>query len=49
MVLYLVRTYLFHAARPVRPDVGRAEVGAAPVELAPREVRRAEAAEAAGL
>ena len=35
MVLYLVRTYLFHAARPVRPDVGRAEVGAAPVECVP--------------
>lgn len=43
MVLYLLRTYLFHFRRPVRRDVASAESGAEALDLSPRAMRRAEA------
>jgi fatty acid desaturase len=43
MVLYLLRTYVFHTKRPARRDWARIERHAAPIKLAPRDVRRAEA------
>ncbi|MBX3272586.1 MAG: fatty acid desaturase [Sandaracinaceae bacterium] len=43
MVLYLLRTFVFHFRRPAQRDVAAAEVGADRIELADRAVRRAEA------
>ena len=49
MVWYLLRTYLLGLRRPAARDVAAAERVAPRVELASRELRRAEAAEAAGI
>jgi fatty acid desaturase len=58
MVLYLLRTYLFTPLRPAAKDVAQAEAansspevgsGATATDLGSRDVRRAEAARAAGL
>lgn len=43
MVLFLLRTFLFHLGRPARRDVAAAERAAASTDLASREARRAEA------
>jgi len=43
MVLYLLRTFLWHPARPAKRDVAEAERAAKQIELAPRAVRRDEA------
>jgi fatty acid desaturase len=49
MLWYLLRTYVLHLRKPDVRDVAAAESSAVDPDLAPREVRRHQAAEAAGV